>query len=111
MKIAYAEGENQDYKEITKMLQGSVYDYGSDSFANTLPEAVYRLFMSADQQGNSVMPYEQFATGAFHFGQQVKDYPSLESIHNNLHGFAGGSGYLGHPATAAYDPLFWLHHW
>lgn len=57
------------------------------------------------------MRYEDFATGAFHFGQQTENYPSLEFIHNNIHNFSGGMGYLGDPATAAFDPLFWLHHW
>jgi len=97
------------------MLQGSVNSKDRKTerqyFANTLPEAVYRLFRSVDAQGNPAMPYEKFATGSFHFGQHVVDYPSLESIHNNLHNFAGGKGYLGNPATAAYDPLFWLRHW
>lgn len=107
-KKSYAEGKNQDYRKITNQLQGSV---GTGSFANTLAEAVYRLFSSVDAQGNPVMNYENFSTGSFQFGQPTQNYPSLEGIHNNIHNFSGGSGYLGTPATAAFDPLFWVHHW
>lgn len=109
VKKSYAEGEYQNWEDITKQLQGSVRYL--DSFANTLPEAVYRLFRSVKENGDPVMPYESFSTGSFHFGQPVTDYPSLEYIHNNMHGFIGGSGYMGDPATAAFDPIFWLHHW
>ncbi|KAF2501891.1 Di-copper centre-containing protein [Lophium mytilinum] len=109
-KSAYFEGQNQDYKKITKQLQGSVGNEHGKYYANTLPEAVYRLFRSVDAQGKPVMPYEKFSTGSFKYGQRVVEYPSLEAIHNNIHNFSGGSGYLGDPSTAAYDPLFWLHH-
>jgi hypothetical protein len=114
-KLAYAEGENQDYREITKQLQGSVQSKDKQGnvvyFANTLPEAVYRLFRSVDVNGNPAMTYDNFSTGHFDYGQQTQDYPSLEAIHNNLHNFAGGDGFLGDPSTAAFDPLFWVHHW
>lgn len=110
-KKSYSEGQNQDYRKITKQLQGSVGRKGGNYYANTLPEAVYRLFRSVDAQGSPVMRYEDFSTGSFHFGQQTENYPSLEAIHNNIHNFSGGNGYLGDPATAAFDPLFWLHHW
>jgi tyrosinase len=32
----------------------------------------------------------------------------LESIHNGVHGFVGGT--MGSIATSAYDPIFWAHH-
>lgn len=32
----------------------------------------------------------------------------LESIHNGVHGFVGGT--MGYVATSAYDPIFWAHH-
>lgn len=53
------------------------------------------------------MEYTSFVTAAWESGQALYKYPSLEAIHNNLHDFAGGDGYLGDPATSAYDPLFW----
>lgn len=33
---------------------------------------------------------------------------ALEEIHNEVHGWAGGT--MGFVATAAYDPIFWAHH-
>lgn len=108
-KESYTEGKYQRWEDVQKQLQGSVQN--SKYFANTLPEAVYRLFRSVDKNENPVMSYDTFSTGSFHFGQQVKDYPSLEAIHNNIHNFVGGSGFMGDPATAAFDPIFWLHHW
>jgi len=32
----------------------------------------------------------------------------LESLHNGVHGYAGGT--MGAVATSAYDPIFWAHH-
>lgn len=33
---------------------------------------------------------------------------SLESAHDNVHVYIGG--FMGDPTTAAFDPIFWLHH-
>lgn len=44
------------------------------------------------------------------------DYLSLEYIHNNIHGFTGGSsdsdgvGHMQDPGVASFDPIFFLHH-
>jgi tyrosinase len=35
---------------------------------------------------------------------------SLESIHDSIHGYVGGSGHFGTISVAAFDPIFWLHH-
>ena len=35
---------------------------------------------------------------------------SLESIHDDIHVDVGGTGHMGDPAVAAFDPIFWLHH-
>ena len=35
---------------------------------------------------------------------------SVESIHDTVHGDVGGSGHMGDPDVAAFDPIFWLHH-
>jgi hypothetical protein len=83
-KSAYSEGQNQDYRKITKQLQGSVGAEGGKYYANTLPEAVYRLFRSVDAQGNPAMLYDDFATGSFKFGQQVEKYPPF-GIHAQQH--------------------------
>jgi len=38
---------------------------------------------------------------------------SLEgSIHGNYHNIIGGRrGHMSHPSVAAFDPVFWFHHW
>jgi tyrosinase len=36
---------------------------------------------------------------------------SLEDIHNSVHGYVGGTGHMGDPSIAGFDPIFWLHHW
>lgn len=37
---------------------------------------------------------------------------SLEgSIHGNYHNLIGGSGHMSTPSLAAFDPVFWFHHW
>jgi Common central domain of tyrosinase len=39
-------------------------------------------------------------------------YGSIEGMHNNYHGLIGGSGgHMNHPSIAAFDPVFWMHHW
>ena len=35
---------------------------------------------------------------------------SIESLHDNIHGYLGGSAHMGAPEVAAFDPVFWLHH-
>jgi tyrosinase len=37
---------------------------------------------------------------------------SLESIHGAYHFFIGGiSGHMSSVPIAAFDPVFWIHHW
>lgn len=43
--------------------------------------------------------------------QSVDKDLNLEFIHNYVHGCAGGDGHMGNVPVAAFDPLFWLHHW
>jgi Common central domain of tyrosinase len=39
-------------------------------------------------------------------------YGSIEGIHGNYHTLIGGTnGHMSHPSIAAFDPVFWLHHW
>ncbi|KAI0770111.1 photo-regulated tyrosinase [Fomes fomentarius] len=35
---------------------------------------------------------------------------SLEAIHDGIHDQVGGTGHMGDPATAGFDPIFYLHH-
>jgi tyrosinase len=36
---------------------------------------------------------------------------SLEDLHNFYHGATGGQGHMARVPVAAFDPIFWLHHW
>lgn len=103
MREGYAEGLQDDWRLITNQLRGPVDRIDEDPvtgekkyryYANSLPEAVKRLFRSTvDEDGKvPVMDYKHFATSVYHYGQQVEAYPSLESIHNNLHNFSGAFG-------------------
>lgn len=58
--------------------------------------------------------YESFATTDETLGASG----NLESLHNGYHGALGGGdynagylGWMGQPPTAAFDPVFWIHHW
>ncbi|KAF2184778.1 Di-copper centre-containing protein [Zopfia rhizophila CBS 207.26] len=42
-------------------------------------------------------------------GSEQTEIGTLEGIHNIIHG-SFGSGHMGYPAVAAFDPIFWLHH-
>ncbi|KAF5987868.1 Tyrosinase [Fusarium coicis] len=35
---------------------------------------------------------------------------SLEDFHNKYHGYIGGNGHMSFRETAAFDPIFWMHH-
>jgi hypothetical protein len=37
---------------------------------------------------------------------------SLEgTIHDAYHGITGGGGHMTRTSVAAFDPIFWIHHW
>ena len=67
--------------------------------------------------------YKYFATTFFYKKEGDKDpkhYFSLEGIHNMIHDGTGGSydvkpvyteGHMAEVPWAAFDPIFWLHHW
>lgn len=110
-KLAYTEGLTTNWSAIAKQLQGPVASQRRGYYANTLPEAVYRLFNSVDSQGDAIMSYEEFTTTGFKAGQESHAYPSLEYIHNNLHNYCGGAGgFMTEHGPSAFDPIFWLHH-
>lgn len=46
------------------------------------------------------------------FSSRAEGNGSLEgSIHGNYHNLIGGSGHMGTPILASFDPVFWFHHW
>ena len=36
---------------------------------------------------------------------------SLEGLHNGYHNYIGNGGQMSDPPVAAFDPVFWIHHW
>ena len=36
---------------------------------------------------------------------------SLEALHNTYHASCGGEGHMARVPVAAFDPIFWQHHW
>jgi tyrosinase len=95
---AFVDGKNSNWDIITSELRGSK---AVDS--NTLPEAVYRLFLE-----EYLPTYNAFATDGFNPGQGSTSYSSLEDIHGQLHVFTGGAGQMGSVPVAAFDPVFWF---
>ncbi|ODH17048.1 hypothetical protein ACO22_06311 [Paracoccidioides brasiliensis] len=116
----------QDFPQ--KWRDGEILTYEVyKNFTNTLPwfipgtpdiskkdhdaaENIWRLF-------NYSLTYPAFATNGDlpKTEDEVKTkhwYQSLESIHNNVHLFAGGdnNGHMAQVPVAAFDPFFWLHH-
>ncbi|KAL3427941.1 tyrosinase [Phlyctema vagabunda] len=107
---AWVNGDKQNVDLITGELRGS---QAVDS--NTLPEAVYRLFLE-----ENFPTFNSFAADGFRPGQSPAEYSSLESIHGAIHVFTGGSGQMSSVPVAAFgtsmspvsliDPIFWMHH-
>ncbi|KAL6912417.1 hypothetical protein FSST1_010177 [Fusarium sambucinum] len=116
---------------VDKALQEpnwSVIEVGPDQniptgFNGSILDQVSRLFVPSNFDN-----YAQFATTA-HSGNEPNGWLSLEMIHNYIHVLVGGLGWnldpsqtpstgpaqysYGHMSdlgTAAYDPIFWLHH-
>ncbi|KAL8787253.1 MAG: hypothetical protein Q9195_007863 [Heterodermia aff. obscurata] len=50
--------------------------------------------------------FESFATNTNTTGPSG----SLEDFHNTYHWIIGGTGQMGDPTIAAFDPVFWIHH-
>ena len=73
-------------------------------------EALLNLF-------NPRLPYSEYAnfsTTAERERWRARVFGSVESLHNDYHGNCGGEGgggHMSHVPVAAFDPVFWLHHW
>lgn len=46
-------------------------------------------------------------------GNPIQDQTSgsIEDLHNKYHGLIGWAGVMGNPTVAAFDPVFYIHHW
>ena len=82
----------------------------------SLRDAFYRL--------TTIQTFEDFGTKRAP-GHGAKDhaFDSAESLHDNMHDWCGGGstspdeanvglmGHMSHVPLAAFDPIFWIHHW
>jgi len=68
-----------------------------------LRELVFYLVSAYDRYG-------PFSKNQWNQGQPGI-YGSIEGVHDTVHGVAGGGGHMSVIPYAAFDPLFWLHHW
>lgn len=75
---------------------------------------VLNLRQNWDSFSNDVLDARAQVEASKHHVQYVDH--SLEGFHDNIHVVLGqgrlrnGSGHIGYPQYAAFDPLFWLHH-
>lgn len=93
--------------DVSQGLSGVV---GGGNLTASLREAFYRVI--------NMPKYEDFSTTARGTEMSLNAWDSLESIHNVLHAWCGGGGkdqlaygHMSWQSVAAFDPIFWLHHW
>ena len=55
--------------------------------------------------------FNTFCADVYNVRQKLRTYISLDGLHNNVHGTVGSDGHMNFPQCAAFDPIFWLHHW
>ena len=80
-----------------------------NNIRGSLQDQLYQIFSTCDTY--SEVGLDTASTGT------VKCSNSLEGLHNTVHTTAGGpagngisGGHMTYLATAAFDPIFWLHH-
>lgn len=115
------------------MIVNAIRDYKWDPVKNVEPPRLGNMTASlrdAFYRVLTIQKFEDFATKRKPgYGPRVarnaKDYAfdSAENIHDNMHGWCGGErtalddngvallGHMSHVPMAAFDPIFWLHHW
>lgn len=59
----------------------------------------------------SYKQFDAFSNNEWLRNGQPGTYGSLEDIHNEIHDKTGGGGHMSALEVAAFDPVFWLHHW
>lgn len=76
----------------------------------SLREAFYRIV--------GMENYETFSTSSVKDKSKVSAWDSIENLHGLIHGVCGGAtingtgfGHMAQVEVAAFDPIFWLHHW
>jgi hypothetical protein len=60
---------------------------------------------------SSKQPWGVISTAQYGVKTARQNTDSFESVHDEIHGTAGGNeGWMGYLDVAAFDPIFWLHH-
>lgn len=83
---------------------------GEPSLSGSIQDQVTRLFLPSSFQN-----FAEFATTRHGSPSNPAGWLSIETIHNCIHEFVGGvdnnaQGHMADLGTAAFDPIFWLHH-
>jgi tyrosinase len=97
--VRYPTSKTKDVKSQPAAMQKEL-----ESKYHVLRDKTYILLTQATDYG-------AFSNDS-HIGpeQDPISYNNIESIHNDIHGFAGEDGHMGTVDYAAFDPIFWLHH-
>jgi tyrosinase len=70
-----------------------------------IEDEVYRNFRTFST--NAVLPKANEQPEA----NLEKASGSIEDFHGKYHAIIGGTGHMSFISTAAFDPIFWMHHW
>lgn len=94
-------------KTLNMLRESSVeqaLDLMSSKYSKYLEFASEKPRWKRDDHGKEIRgkDYKPFVDGP---------HGSLEDLHNTYHDICGGSGHMGRVPVAAFDPIFWLHHW
>lgn len=68
-----------------------------------------RLTSSTYQLLSSETNYTVFSNSVLQ--DRGANYNNLESIHDGVHALVGDGGHMTYFSMAAFDPIFWMHHW
>ncbi|TGO50344.1 hypothetical protein BOTNAR_0396g00080 [Botryotinia narcissicola] len=74
-------------------------DNSAASFRNRL----YNLFTNYHD-------YSTFSNEAWITASSPRDFDSIESLHDQIHGLTGSGGHMSYIDYSSFDPLFFLHH-
>jgi len=76
-----------------------------DQNANSNRKRLYDLFTNSHN-------YSQFSNEAWfpNPSPQPPNYDSIESLHDQIHGWIGRGGQMSFTDYSAFDPIFFMHH-
>ncbi|KAK3320228.1 hypothetical protein B0T19DRAFT_479192 [Cercophora scortea] len=109
-----------NYERITKAINLHTWygvNPGDDLLGRPASDLVYRLLQNVPEWKN----FSSTGTNPVPDPDKLPHIPweqwvSLEYLHNNLHGFIGGNawadgiGHMQNVPSAAFDPIFYMHH-